>query len=1397
MPPWVGSPFMVRALPSNQRYVCIACCFIDSVHLLDRHSVDLVEGGEAAMDRESQYKKPWKCTVVIVDTYSLTIVQTVFHGNLAIGPLKYMAVISSAEDMEKQSVLMVDLIGKVQLVPITKNSHPDGEGGTGLARSSSHIDMTIWADGLSDGGQVVSIATCGQIIAFIYRTCCIFRLLASGIAIGEISFSDNSLCLEGGSTQSHVIGGMFLERNGTGIALHTLEAHEMFSETFAVWNNRGSAVVYKISYMDDIFEFESLCEIPAVSCSLDMIFSICFVQLNFYLLRIESICVHVEEPLLWKPHVTIWSLREQYDDHGRLCRPCKMLGEGGLFVDCITSSTHLLKTEDLRLNLSIENIDGETQLNSQRNSVSSAKNVNNMCADEEKYDFVQKGLVVSSSMVISENFYTPYAVVYGFYNGEIEVVRFDMFFKGLNLQGGSPRHEVDSHVSKQYLLGHTGAVLCLAAHQMVGTSQGWSFYHVLLSGSMDCTIRIWDLDTGNLIRVMRQHVAPVRQVILPPAQTERPWNDCFLSVGEDSCVALASLQTLRVERMFTGHPNYPAKVVWDGARGYMACLCQNHLGISDAIDVLYIWDIKTGARERVLRGMASHSMFDHFCKGINMNSTSGSVLNGNTSVSSLLLPIIEDAKISQSHFKNLAKGVPSSNKGLSVTNVKGSISSQAHARAGNYEKQHPTRPSVLQSNKHPIKCSCPFPGIGALSFDLALLMSPWQKHKFSRNGGDKQGNIHSTEQGTETPSPHNITLDDGSDLHETLTDSIEEDDWVRSLERCLLQFSLSFLHLWDVDCELDKLLITDMELKRPEKFIVASGLQGDRGSLTLTFPGLHATLELWNSSSEFSAMRSLTMVSLAQRMISLSHFSTAASSALAAFYTRNFAEKFPDIKPPSLQLLVSFWQDESEHVRMAARSLFHCAASRAIPLPLCNQRATDHVKCMSSTNGIGEIEHESSSIEETSTNWLDSDRLPDTQKVYQVEESKILAWIESFEVQDWISCVGGTSQDAMTSHIIVAAALAIWYPSLVKPCLAMLVVQPLMKLVMAMNEKYSSTAAELLAEGMERRWKACIGSEIPRLIGDIFFQIECVSGASANLAAQNSAVPLTIQETLVGVLLPSLAMVDIAGFLTVIESQIWSTASDSPVHLVSLMTFIRVVRGSPRSLAQYLDKAVNFILQTMDHGNSIMRRTCLQSSMTALKEVVRVFPMVALNDSLTRLAIGDAIGDINNASIRVYDMQSVVKIKILDASGPPGLPSLLAGASETKLTTAISALSFSPDGEGLVAFSEQGLMIRWWSLGSAWWEKLSRNLVPVQCTKLIFVPPWEGFSPNSSRSSIMATIMGHDRQGNLQENMRSLNDVDSLKLLIHNLDLSYRLEWVGERKVLLTRHGHELGTFQL
>nr|GMC98162.1 WD repeat-containing protein 7 [Ipomoea batatas] len=1386
LPPWAGTPSILRTFPENLRYVCIACCSVDSVHLHEHQSVDV--GAEGLVDTESQHPKSTKCAIVIVDSYTLSILQTVFHGPLSMGPLKSMGIVSSVGDIFTQSVMMVDFYGKVQCIPILKDCVSSMENVTGRQSNSSNLGNIDWEDGMRDRGLLVSFINCGQVLGFLYKTCCIFRLLEDGSRVGEISFLDDPLCLQG----SYIVGGMFLRDDNAEMGLDSGISYNLF----AVWNNRGSTVIYRVLYSSNVFKYEPLSTISAGSLSSDVRLSLSFAQLNNFLIRVESICCHKEEPLLWMPHVTIWSLPEQFGNNGRLFQDCDMIGEGNYFDDWVLNLTSS-KPEVVRQDVGMK-----------------TKATEHKVSNSHKYDSYNREELVSSSMVISEDYYIPLAIVYGFYNGDIKVMRFDMFFEELDFHSLSPHH--NTHTTEQYLAGHEGAVLCLAAHRLKRSAEGKSSY-ILLSGSLDCTVRVWDLDSSNPLIVMHQHVAPVRQIILPPPQTHHPWNNCFLSVGEDSCVALVSLDTMRVERMFPGHPFYPAKVVWDSTRGYIACLCTNQIGKYDRVDVLYIWDVKTGARERVLRGAAAHSMFEHFCVGINKNLPSGSVIYGNTSASSMIFPVIEGTKHSQSHLQTLSKAT-SSKISSAPTSTNHSITS--YTNGGNAAGSISSVFSSLLCKNQPVKSFCPFPGIAALSFDLTALMSLCLRpeprrgesgspdNNQSKEAPDKkkskdiriENHTHSTDNKQsihrkDLPSQQHVIED--NNVEGTTTDAAQYHEWIISLERCLLQFSLAILHMWNVDYDLDKLLVTEMKLKRPTNFLVASGLLGDRGSLTLTFPDATATLELWKSSSEYCAMRSLTMVSLAQHIISLSHTYSAASSALSAFYMRNLTEKIPDIKPPFLQLLVSFWQDDIEHVKMAARSLFHFAASRAIPTPLCSDKTTHCEAFMDYSNGLLERENYNSVTTDKPGDCTRTERHDWIETDSGDKESEILSWLESVEMQDWISCVGGTGQDAMTSHIIVAAALAVWYPSLVKPKLAMLAVHPLMKLVMAMNEKYSSTAAEILAEGMERTWKACIGSEIPRLIGDIFFQIECVSGASANASMKKSSLSVKIHETLAGILLPSLAMADILGFLNVIESQVWSTASDSPVHVVSVMTLIRVARGSPRNLVQYLDKVVTFILQTMDPGNSVMRRSCMKSSMAALKEIVRIFPMVALNESLTRLAIGDAIGEINNTSIHVYDMQSITKIKILDASGPPGLPSLLGGSSEMAVNTAISALSFSPDGEGLLAFSENGLMIRWWSLGSVWWEKLSRNLVPVQCTKLIFVPPWEGFSPNSSRISIMAPALSKDGQSASKASSKASTEMDRLKLLLHNLDLSYRLEWVGERNVKLTQHGRELGVFQL
>ncbi|XP_057802773.1 uncharacterized protein LOC131018061 [Salvia miltiorrhiza] len=1360
LPPWTGSPFMIRTLPLNKRYVCIACTFVNVNQ--EHPSTVLVEGHESLTDIEVQNSNPLKCTVVIVDSFTLGVVQTVFHGNVCIGPLKSTAVVFTSEDMETQMVMIIDVFGKVLYLPILKDSDLKGPNVPVMSNDSSNLEVMDWADESREKDSLMAFAKRDYVLALVHRTYCTFRQTHNGIVFGKISFTVDQLCFQ---DKLYVTGGMFL-KDDTSISSNG------FVEEFVAWNNTGAAVIYRISYLNGIFNYDLLSVIPAVLHSSDMRLCFSFIPLSKYVFRVESICFHVKIHKFWRPHVTIWSSPVQHDHTHNSPLKCEMLAEGDFFDDLVMDFS-LSKTDGLYQSVLGEGAITSYEMTMPENSVPSPSE-----RDSKYSSYVthQGGELVSSSMVISENYPAPYAIVYGFFSGDIEIVRFRMFFSALESLTQNPSQEADPNEQKHHLSGHNGAVLCLASHQMVRRSGACSSNHVLLSGSMDCTVRVWDLESGNLISVLHQHVAPVRQIILPPSQIEYPWSDCFLTVGDDLCVCLVSLQTLRVERLFPGHMYFPEKVLWDGVRGYIACLCPNHSEKPDLHDILYIWDVKTGARERVLRGVAAHSMFDHFLKSINEISLSSNLMNRNTSVSSLVSPVIEPTNFSQSHPKVQGKGITP--QASTASKLERNAPEASNIRNGAGEKSGGFASGIFK--KHPIKSSSPFPGVSTLCFDLSSLMSLCSMNEFFEDGSHIEEKKHMR-------SPQHRNGKSKSAGAPIVTP--EHYEWVRTLEGCLLQFSLSLLHLWDVDKELDNLLITGMHLKKPDSFNISSGILGDRGSMTLTFPGSSSTLELWRSSSDYTALRSLTMVSLAQHLISLNHSCSSASGALAAFYTRNFAEKISDIKPPSLQVThVSFWQSEFEHVKMAARSLFHCAASRAIPHALCCSKPTQYV----SLDKTSEKEHGNAT-----TVCSISDVDMGSHEDFSEEESEITLWLESYEFQGWISCVGGTTQDAMTSQIIVAAALAVWYPILVKPRLATVVVHPLVKLVMAMNEKYSAAAAEVLAEGMESTWKVCISSEIPRLIGDIFFQVECVSSSSANASSPNNAAPHRIQETLVGILLPSLAMAEIPGFLHVIESQIWSTASDSPVHVVSLMTLIRVVRGSPRNLAPYLDKVVIFILQTMDPSNSTMRRSCLQSSMMVLKEVVRVFPMVTLNDTSTRLAVGDAIGDLKNANIRVYDMQSMTKIKVLDASGPPGLPSLLGGDLGTAMTTAISALSFSPDGEGLVGFSENGLMIRWWSLGSVWWEKLSRNLVPVQCSKLILVPPWEGFSPNSTRSSIMASVLRENGHTNSPGGNKALAEMDRLKLLVQNLDLSYRLVWVSERTVKLSQHSNELGTFQL
>ncbi|CAK9231339.1 unnamed protein product [Sphagnum troendelagicum] len=1388
LPPWVGQPCAVSALPKSPRYVIIAC---NGTHVSLRHADAATKNTEsgpestpAGSGEKAGRGSGIKNSLVIVDTATLSVLHVLNNCALSVGSIAAMVVVPehASKFHPTYSVTVCDLLGRLKVC--SGVSVDQGKPGLGGPKgdmleeaNSEQNDCVGGMSSLSEVAEALSFSPDGLLLLLVLQSKWVIRSVSDG---GVVAESAGIGAMQHGLKElaglSECAGGCFLHGSGS---------------KFLVWNTQGAAVLHSLS---DIHEktlgVEVLAYIPPTSHSHTTTVNYHFVQLGNLLLRSESEKSDaVEDVLMLEPQVTLWLTQRAPLWSAKL--------SVGMPLHDEEDKSHSTGQEELGNNLEEALLLGQAGLWADWFEVSGSK-VDVSFSEASPQDnartkprashprVMESETFVTASMLLSGSFSVQSTLVYGFASGVIQLLELQvvntMNSTGDKVNGG------DEVQAVQNLFGHTGAILCLAEHSLPPLSEAAQGDRVLISGSMDCTVCIWNLRKGGeLLAVLHHHVAPVRQLILPPHGTQAPWSHCFISVSDDHCVAVSSLETLSVERLFPGHAGTVKTVIWDCVRGFLACLCTSSGDQPVVTDQVYIWDLHSGARERILRGTPAHSMIATFSSRFRKSADANSIFSGSsTSASALLAPTEELPNRPRPSRRPLKPSESIS----SITTVKSSPVSNPTIVS--------SRPLV---HKQPIRGASPLPGVATLQFDLFALMAPDLGSTSTSGEKESRALVAGSEESQIAAVLERVPGVEHSE--DKVTSSSKEDSWLGTVQGRLLQTSLAFLHLWGVDQELDSSLLEELLVSKPQHIKVGSGLAGDRGAMTLSLPNQRATLELWKKSPEFCALRSLTNVALAQHLLHLSKPANLACSALAGFYSRSLAEKLPGSVNPCLEVYACFWQDPSEHVRMAARSLFHCAASRAIPsflqLDMSTNRPSPH------------FENPPKSESESSSTYLrhsNSNGLSDTGAIAHITD-----WIQSYDGENWTATIGGTNQDARAARIIVSAALALWYPSLVQPEVAPTVAPMLLNLVRATHDRHSATAADVLAEGMESTWQMWIGAEIPQLIADVFFLIECLSGVGAPRptsgqplravpsATMAPAVAMAIRESLTGNLLTSLALADVPAFLDVVKSQLATFAPNSPVHLVGLMALIRLVRSHPKALIFYLDQLTALVMQTMDTGNLVLRKQCSQTAMGVLQEMVRMFPMVALHRGSTpsnaKLAVGDGVGDIRSLTIHVYDLNSATKLKVLDASGPPGHPALLASNKTSATAGGISALSFSPDGEGLVAFSQQGLTIRWWSLGAAWWDRLSRTLVPIQCTKLVLVPPWAGFSPRSSSSSMMAFVYRSSEQLEQDEVSRRLSEDMSPRLAFHNVDLAFRLEWKPNKKVSLLHHGQELGIFQL
>jgi WD40 repeat protein len=155
------------------------------------------------------------------------------------------------------------------------------------------------------------------------------------------------------------------------------------------------------------------------------------------------------------------------------------------------------------------------------------------------------------------------------------------------------------------LFGHTATVWSVAfssdGHRALSASG--TLFGSDNAAPSDCTIRLWDVDSGNELRRLEGHTKAVRgAVFLPDGQH-------VLSGGEDRTLRLWDLESGRELRRFEGHTNHVLAVAVspDGRFGLSGSGVEEKdgKGAVGKDNTARLWDLQTGKEVRRFEGHTS------------------------------------------------------------------------------------------------------------------------------------------------------------------------------------------------------------------------------------------------------------------------------------------------------------------------------------------------------------------------------------------------------------------------------------------------------------------------------------------------------------------------------------------------------------------------------------------------------------------------------------------------------------------------------------------------------------------------------------------------------------------------------------------------------------------------
>ncbi|CAF0886321.1 unnamed protein product [Rotaria sordida] len=153
----------------------------------------------------------------------------------------------------------------------------------------------------------------------------------------------------------------------------------------------------------------------------------------------------------------------------------------------------------------------------------------------------------------------------------------------------------------QTLSGHNQTITCL-----IHPHSEYSRYDIqhLVSGSIDHSIRLWDLATNTQLHMFTVHSGTILMFHIPPPMLNIKVQYCICAIASDHSVSLLSLKERKLI-LLANRQSYPVVGLrWRINDDFLLIKCSD--------GSLFIWQIETGNLDRVEHGILAEELFDWY-----------------------------------------------------------------------------------------------------------------------------------------------------------------------------------------------------------------------------------------------------------------------------------------------------------------------------------------------------------------------------------------------------------------------------------------------------------------------------------------------------------------------------------------------------------------------------------------------------------------------------------------------------------------------------------------------------------------------------------------------------------------------------------------------------------------